>query len=198
MKKILVLALLIPSAAMATNDDEHQSPQWQGQGQEQQQHQQQVVNANASAAAALTSTFSSQVTTGGTSIKAGDVKVDSSIHTNTPDDIKIRNTPSMNAPPLVTSNDTCVVSASGAVSLPGFGFSLGSGDPEENCVMLKNARELWNMGFRAAGIALMCTNEDNRYALEVTGYSCPTNREKNSWISRFFGASKYKKVETKQ
>lgn len=91
----------------------------------------------------------------------------------------IRNTPSMNGPALVSSNDTCMGSASGAVSAPGFGLSLGKTYNDTNCVMLKNSRELWNMGMKAAALALMCNDSANKEALELTGFVCPQTEKAN-------------------
>jgi len=85
----------------------------------------------------------------------------------------IRNVPSVNGPPLTTSNDTCMGSSSGSINGPGFGIGLGSTWTDRNCVMLKNARELWNMGMKAAAMALFCTDTANRNALELTGFVCP-------------------------
>jgi len=85
----------------------------------------------------------------------------------------IKNTPSVSGSPLVSSNDTCMGSASGSINGPGFGLSLGKTYTDENCVMLKNSRELWNMGMKGAAMALMCSDSKNRYALEITGYRCP-------------------------
>lgn len=85
----------------------------------------------------------------------------------------IRNTPSVNGSPLVSSNDTCMGSASGAVNGPGFGVALGKTYTDDNCVMLKNSRELWNMGMKAASLALMCNDSKNKEALELTGFECP-------------------------
>lgn len=85
----------------------------------------------------------------------------------------IRNVPSVSGPPLTTSNDTCMGSSSGSINGPGFGIGLGSTWQDKNCVMLKNARELWNMGMKAASLALICNDEANRVALEVTGFTCP-------------------------
>ena len=91
----------------------------------------------------------------------------------------IKNTPSVNGSPLVSSNDTCMGSASGSVNAPGFGLSVGKTYTDANCVMLKNSRELWNMGMKAAALALMCTDAANREALELTGFECPqTTRNK--------------------
>lgn len=84
----------------------------------------------------------------------------------------IRNVPSVSGTPLTTSNDTCMGSTSGSANGPGFGVSFGSTWSDANCKMLKNSRELWNMGMKAASMALMCKDSDNREALEATGFLC--------------------------
>lgn len=89
----------------------------------------------------------------------------------------IKNTPSVNGSPLTSSNDTCMGSTTGSVNVAGFGGSLGSTWTDENCKMLKNSRELWNMGMKAASLALMCTDAANREALELTGFKCPTRKQ---------------------
>lgn len=94
-------------------------------------------------------------------------------------DQTIKNTPSVSGAPLTTSNDTCMGSSSGSVNVPGFGLGLGSTWTDRNCVMLKNARELWNMGMKAAALALFCTDEHNRMALEITGFVCPQTQRAN-------------------
>lgn len=85
----------------------------------------------------------------------------------------LKNTPSVSGSPLTSSNDTCMGSASGAINGPGFGIGLGKTYTDSNCVMLKNAREMWNMGFRAAALARMCGDADNKDAFEMTGFECP-------------------------
>lgn len=85
----------------------------------------------------------------------------------------VKNVPSVSGPALTSSNDTCMGAVSGSANGPGFGISLGKSYVDENCKMLKNSRELWNMGMKAAALALMCTDEANRTALELTGYECP-------------------------
>lgn len=85
----------------------------------------------------------------------------------------VKNAPSMAAPNITSSNDTCMGSASGAVSGPGFGVAVGSTFTDANCIMLKNSRELWNMGMRAAALAHMCSDPEVAKSLEVTGYKCP-------------------------
>jgi len=85
----------------------------------------------------------------------------------------IKNVPSVSGPALTTSNDTCMGSSTGSVNGPGFGLSIGGTWLDTNCKLLKNSRELWNMGMKAAAMALMCTDAANREALEITGYECP-------------------------
>lgn len=86
----------------------------------------------------------------------------------------IKNTPSVGGPPLTTSNDTCMGSTSGSVNIAGLGIGGGSTWTDTNCKRLKNARELWNMGLKGASLALMCLDDENRYALLATGYECPS------------------------
>lgn len=93
----------------------------------------------------------------------------------------IRNTPSVSGPALTSSNDTCMGSTSGSVNIAGLGIGGGSSWVDANCKMLKNSREMWNMGMRGASLALMCTDASNRDALELTGFECPqTVRERKN------------------
>ncbi len=85
----------------------------------------------------------------------------------------VKNVPSVNGPPLTSSNDTCMGSASGSANGPGFGISVGKTYTDDNCVLLKNSRELWNMGMKAAALARMCMDAINRDSLEMTGFECP-------------------------
>ena len=89
----------------------------------------------------------------------------------------IRNVPAMGTTLLTTSNDTCMGSTSGSVVVAGFGIGGGSTYVDTDCRRIKNARELWNMGMKAASLALMCNDPDNRIALEVTGFACPPVKE---------------------
>lgn len=77
------------------------------------------------------------------------------------------------APALTSSNDTCMGSTSVGASAVSFGFSVGSSWTDNNCLMLKNAREIWNMGFKGAALARLCMDSLNREALESTGVHCP-------------------------
>lgn len=93
----------------------------------------------------------------------------------------IKNVPSVSGPALTTSNDTCMGSSTGSVNGPGFGLSIGGTWSDANCKLLKNSRELWNMGMKAAAMALMCTDPENRNALEITGYECPQSAKSKKY-----------------
>ena len=80
------------------------------------------------------------------------------------------------APQLTSSNDTCMGSTSLGGSAVSFGFSVGTTWTDNNCLMLKNAREIWNMGFKGAALARMCMDDLNKEAFEATGINCPTRR----------------------
>lgn len=85
----------------------------------------------------------------------------------------IKNVPNVNAPPLTSSNDTCMGSASGGFSIPGLGLSAGSTYTDEHCKRIKMSRELWNKGMKAASLAMDCMDPSAREALELTGFTCP-------------------------
>lgn len=85
----------------------------------------------------------------------------------------IKNVPSMNAPPLTSSNDTCMGSVSGGVAVAGLGLSGGSTYTDEHCKRIKMSRELWNKGMKAASLAMDCMDPAAREALELTGFTCP-------------------------
>lgn len=91
------------------------------------------------------------------------------------------------APPLTSSNDTCMGSTSVGASGVSFGVSVGSTWTDTNCVMLKNAREMWNMGFKGAALARMCMDELNKEALESTGVFCPARSSGGARASSGYG-----------
>ena len=82
------------------------------------------------------------------------------------------------APALMTSNDTCMGSTSVGATAVSFGLSVGSTWIDTNCLMLKNAREMWNMGFKGAALARLCMDDLNKEALEAAGLTCPARRDK--------------------
>lgn len=64
-------------------------------------------------------------------------------------------------------------SGSGSVTTSIVGLSFGKTFIDDNCVMLKNSREFWNMGMRGAALARMCMDNLNLEALELSGFVCP-------------------------
>ena len=106
-------------------------------------------------------------------IQAANVPGETTSNVNYSGTQTVRNVPSVNGPPLTTSNDTCMGSTSGSVNIAGFGIGGGTTWTDDNCKMLKNSRELWNMGMKAAALALMCNDDLNSDALNMTGYKCP-------------------------
>lgn len=78
--------------------------------------------------------------------------------------------------PLTSGMDTCMGSTSGGAAGPGFSFSVGSTWTDKNCLMLKNARELWNMGLKDAAFARLCMDPDNHEAIKLSGGVCPQDR----------------------
>lgn len=92
----------------------------------------------------------------------------------------VKNVPSVSGPPLTTSNDTCMGSASGSLNVTGIGVGFGRTYTDDNCVMLKNSREMWNYGMKGAALALMCQDPLNRKAIHDSytpgGYLCPGDK----------------------
>lgn len=120
------------------------------------------------------STSSSSSTNTFTNSSSSNPSNNQSLTINNPNNITFRNVPNISGIPLTSSNDTCMGSSSGSFAGPGIGVGFGTTWVDNNCKMLKNSRELWNMGMKSAAIALLCKDSDNRAALEVTGYKCPT------------------------
>jgi len=81
-------------------------------------------------------------------------------------------------PALAVGQDTCMGSTSVGAQGVGLGVSIGNSWTDDNCVMLKNSTMLWNMGKYDAAVALMCSNEKVRDALEMSGTECPQTRRK--------------------
>ena len=162
MKKILVMSLMSLACLSAFADNTSGSA---GSGQSSNVTTNSQAGANASTDGNAQSITINQA--------ASLIPTDTTVHQVVSGTEILRNTPSVGGPSLTSSNDTCMGSASGSANGPGFGVSIGKTYTDTNCVMLKNSRELWNMGMKAAAMALMCTDPANKEALELTGYECP-------------------------
>ena len=94
---------------------------------------------------------------------------------------ELKTVPPVYAPNIITSNDTCMGSSSIGASGVGFGVSFGTSWTDANCIMLKNAREMYNMGMPDVAFARLCMDALNREAIELTGKVCPqTVREEKA------------------
>ena len=83
-------------------------------------------------------------------------------------------------------NDLCTVGASGAVQTQILGISLGSTFTEENCIRLKNAKTLYDMGMKVAAVSVMCQDSQVFDAMMMAGTPCPYdgligNEAKAAW-----------------
>ena len=89
----------------------------------------------------------------------------STVRTNPPSAIS----PSINA----SNSDLCMVGVSGAVQTQILGISTGQAYSDENCMRLKNAKVLYDMGMKVAAVALMCQTRSVFDAMRFAGTPCP-------------------------
>lgn len=82
--------------------------------------------------------------------------------------------PSAISPSINTSNsDLCTVGVAGAVQTQILGISMGTTFTEDNCIRLKNAKTLFDMGMKVAAVAVMCENPQVFDAMMNAGTPCP-------------------------
>jgi len=98
--------------------------------------------------------------------------------------------PSAISPSINTSNsDLCTVGVAGAVQTQILGISAGKTFTEKNCVRLKNAKTLYDMGMKVAAVSVMCQDPDIFDAMMNAGTPCPYDgligaEAKMMWESR--------------
>jgi len=99
----------------------------------------------------------------------------STVTTNTDAKSTVRtNPPSAISPSINASNsDLCMVGVSGAVQTQILGISTGQAYTDENCMRLKNAKVLYDMGMKVAAVALMCQTRSVFDAMKFAGTPCP-------------------------
>jgi len=73
------------------------------------------------------------------------------------------------------SGDLCTVGVAGAVQTQILGISAGTTFTEENCVRLKKASKLYDMGMKVAAVSVMCQDKDIFDAMMMAGTPCPYN-----------------------
>lgn len=71
------------------------------------------------------------------------------------------------------NSDLCTIGVAGAVQTQILGISAGTTFTEENCIRLKNAKTLYDMGMKVAAVSVMCTDEQVFQAMMHAGTPCP-------------------------
>lgn len=87
--------------------------------------------------------------------------------------------PSAIAPSFSSGNnsDLCTIGVAGAVQTQILGISAGGTFTEENCIRLKNAKTLYDMGMKVAAVSTMCQDPKVFDAMMHAGTPCPYNGE---------------------
>lgn len=83
----------------------------------------------------------------------------------------VRSAPDV-AAPAIWSNNPCIISASGSVSVVGFGASLGAGIEDKDCTRRALAQLLSAMGYGPAAREVLCANREVRAAFLSVGQPC--------------------------
>ena len=111
--------------------------------------------------------------------------------------------PSAIAPQIgaASTSDLCTVGVAGAVQTQILGISAGTTFTEENCVRLKNAKTLYDMGMKVAAVSVMCQDAKVFDAMMNAGTPCPYDgligeEAKSAWKAR--EAEQPKKAENAQ
>jgi len=82
--------------------------------------------------------------------------------------------PSAISPSINSSNsDLCTVGVAGAVQTQILGISAGTTFTEDNCIRLKNAKTLYDMGMKVAAVSVMCEDPNVFQAMMNAGTPCP-------------------------
>ena len=135
--------------------------QGQGQGQDQQQGQlqgqamQQGIYVNTAAGAEAASVTAAGLSAD-TLINAATQLEVAETNRKGLRDMGRKRVPDAYAPPLTTSNDTCMGSSSIGGSGAGFGVSVGSAWTDHGCTARADARVLFNMGLKDEAILRLC------------------------------------------
>jgi len=74
-----------------------------------------------------------------------------------------------------SNSDLCTIGVAGAVQTQILGISAGTTFTEENCLRLKNAKTLYDMGMKVAAVSVMCQDKGVFKAMLHAGTPCPYN-----------------------
>src|SRR6056300_2051934 len=72
-----------------------------------------------------------------------------------------------------SNSDLCTIGVAGAVQTQILGISAGTTFTEENCIRLKNAKTLYDMGMKVAAVSVMCQDTAVFDAMMMAGTPCP-------------------------
>ena len=72
-----------------------------------------------------------------------------------------------------SNSDLCTVGVAGAVQTQILGISAGTTFTEENCVRLKKAKTLYDMGMKVAAVSIMCQDKAVFDGMRMAGTPCP-------------------------
>ena len=82
--------------------------------------------------------------------------------------------PSAISPSINTSNtDLCTVGVAGAVQTQILGISAGKTFTEPNCILLKKAKVMFDMGMKVSAVSIMCTDKTIWQSMKDAGTPCP-------------------------
>ena len=98
--------------------------------------------------------------------------------------------PSAMAPSMSAfSQDVCAVPVSGAGNIGVFSVSGGTVLLDQNCVKIKLAKTLNDLGLKVAAVSVLCQDETVWNAMEMSGSPCPYsgavgNAAKRAWFKK--------------
>src|SRR6056300_802735 len=101
---------------------------------------------------------------------------DSKVTTNGSMSTKITQPPPSAISPQFSAgnnSDLCTIGVAGAVQTQILGISAGTTFTEENCIRLKNAKTLYDMGMKVAAVSVMCQDKKVFDAMMMAGTPCP-------------------------
>ena len=121
--------------------------------------------------------------------KAEPIVTESTVTTNGSQTTTVKSPPPSAIAPQFsagTNSDLCTIGATGAVQTQILGISVGSTFTEENCIRLKNAKTLYDMGMKVAAVSVMCQDKKVFDAMMNAGTPCPYdgligNEAKAAW-----------------
>lgn len=103
----------------------------------------------------------------------------------------VKNVPDALAPMIAGGANPCVVGASAAGSVVGFGMSGGASWSDDACerrnlaIVMMNASAQFNQPhLAAAAIEVLCQHDDVAMALEAVGSPCITRQQQTQQVSR--------------